>query len=218
MWKKDKTVIDITEGNRRNVNDARDCGGRIGPYVGEGQPDLRNASIYWTICEEDDMLIVVSDGVHDNFDPQVLGKTPNQLESKCPSEWEKITDYSVAEQLKTNHMISMLSNQINGDEEIRKERMKIFSFNNDEDAKEVPLQIANRVLKYCLSVTGKGRQWMEQNPKDKLPNDYQAFPGKMDHATCNILRIGQYENILLNLANQNQNQNQNQSQNNKEKK
>lgn len=59
---KSKTVSDITAGNRRvkkssyifrlnliiiitkNVHDARDPGGRLGPYVGEGNPDLRNTA------------------------------------------------------------------------------------------------------------------------------------------------------------------------------
>lgn len=31
---------------------------------------------------------------------------------------------------------------------------------------------------------------MEKNPTKKLPSDYTAFPGKLDHASCVCLRVG----------------------------
>jgi len=37
------------------------------------QPDLRNLDLATVGCDVGDLLIVCSDGVHDNFDPQVLG-------------------------------------------------------------------------------------------------------------------------------------------------
>ena len=39
-------------------------------------------------------------------------------------------------------------------------------------------------MKHCLSVTGRGREWMEQNPREKLPNDYVQYPGKMVTFLC----------------------------------
>lgn len=45
-------VTDITFGNRLNVRDARDPGGRLGPYVGQGEPDLRNLKCYFHPCHE----------------------------------------------------------------------------------------------------------------------------------------------------------------------
>jgi len=42
VWHRDTGLcVDVTEGNRRNLRDARDCGGRLGPYDNHGQPDLR---------------------------------------------------------------------------------------------------------------------------------------------------------------------------------
>ena len=41
--------------------------------------DLRNLGAYYTYCSKDDVLVLVSDGVHDNFDPQQLGFTPQEL-------------------------------------------------------------------------------------------------------------------------------------------
>lgn len=72
-----KTVSEVTVGCRAgNLSDLTDPGGRLGPYLGQGAPDLRNLRLYFSACEQHDMVMIVSDGVHDNFDPQTLGKTP----------------------------------------------------------------------------------------------------------------------------------------------
>lgn len=39
-------ITDITHGNRQNSLDPRDCGGRLGPYLEEGKPDLRNLNVW----------------------------------------------------------------------------------------------------------------------------------------------------------------------------
>jgi hypothetical protein len=38
----EKKVYDVTATNRNEVEDAKDPGGRIGPYIDQGNPDLRN--------------------------------------------------------------------------------------------------------------------------------------------------------------------------------
>eukprot|EP01124_Arcella_intermedia_P015677 TRINITY_DN22241_c0_g1_i2.p1 TRINITY_DN22241_c0_g1~~TRINITY_DN22241_c0_g1_i2.p1 ORF type:complete len:322 (-),score=51.18 TRINITY_DN22241_c0_g1_i2:275-1240(-) len=76
---KEKTVVDLTEGNRMNITDPRDPGGRIGPYVGGGDADVRNLMLFHVFLEEGDILFFLSDGVHDNLDPQTLGKDPSDF-------------------------------------------------------------------------------------------------------------------------------------------
>lgn len=50
-----------------------------------GTPDLRNLQLYFTQCSEGDWVILLSDGVHDNLDPEQMGLNPNQCElGKCP--------------------------------------------------------------------------------------------------------------------------------------
>jgi hypothetical protein len=73
-------VYDITAGSRTGAaaTDARDSGGRIGPHI-EGNPDLRNLSVYFRNVDEGDVLILTSDGVYDNLDPQSLGLTPEDI-------------------------------------------------------------------------------------------------------------------------------------------
>ncbi len=61
---KTRKVCDITEGNRTKICDATDPGGRIGPYLDEGTPDLRNIDLYFEVFEEGDLILLLTDGVH----------------------------------------------------------------------------------------------------------------------------------------------------------
>lgn len=63
---KSSSIREITIGNRGNI-DPRDPGGRLGPTLENGAPDLRNLKIYAQPCDTDDFLVIVSDGVHDNL-------------------------------------------------------------------------------------------------------------------------------------------------------
>ena len=45
------TFQDITVGNRMEVNDPRDPGGRLGPYINDFDPDLRNLALACVSCE-----------------------------------------------------------------------------------------------------------------------------------------------------------------------
>ena len=84
-----KTAIDITLGNRAHL-DATDPGGRLGPFVGRsGDPDLRNLHLYFTLCSEGDVIIVMSDGVHDNLDAYSLGKSPSTVGISTP-DWKDV--------------------------------------------------------------------------------------------------------------------------------
>ena len=75
LWVKNKQFIEELTPDSRGDNfmDASDCGGRIGPYI-EGGPDLRNLEVFMSPCIEGDIIFICTDGVHDNFDPQMLGK------------------------------------------------------------------------------------------------------------------------------------------------
>ena len=66
---------------------AEDCGGRIGPMHdksavdarGHGtRADLRNLMVLSEPCERGDILLLMSDGVADNLDPEVLGREPSR--------------------------------------------------------------------------------------------------------------------------------------------
>ena len=78
----DGVVTDITIGNRQEL-DVRDPGGRIGPHLRNGAPDVRNLKLFFQPCEEGDMIVAMSDGIHDNLDPEMLGKTPPEISNNA---------------------------------------------------------------------------------------------------------------------------------------
>jgi len=99
---------DVTAGNRVAVTDPCDPGGRLGPYLGrEGHPDLRNFMYYYQPCKVGDLLVLVSDGVHDNLDPQILGLSPQQV--GLPDEDWDIDDVStITEAAKNRYRLRCL--------------------------------------------------------------------------------------------------------------
>jgi hypothetical protein len=169
-----REVIDVTSGNRNNVVDGRDPGGRLGPYVGQGWPDLRNLRLYWSPCEAEDIVMIMSDGVHDNLDPQTLGKLPTEL--KLPSDakwttWDEVPHDLVA-RVKSEYMRALLADIV---------------FSGEPKS---PSSITDRLINHCLEVTRKAREFMESHPNKKQPTDYIEFPGKMDHTTCVTFVVG----------------------------
>lgn len=167
---KARTVTDITSGNRDNVKDSKDPGGRLGPFEGHGWPDLRNLRLYFSPVEDNDIILVVSDGVHDNLDPLTLGKQPHELNLNIKS-WDELTPENL-HKVKAKYMKGLLEELIFG--------------NGDP----TPSNITESLMKHCWNVTSKSREFMEKNPNKKQPADYVGFPGKMDHTTCITFVVG----------------------------
>ena len=74
----------------------------------EGAADLRNFRIDLTPCEEGDILILVSDGVHDNLEPLQTGLSPAEVSQKDVS-WEEIEPQKRAE-IAADYSIFLLHN------------------------------------------------------------------------------------------------------------
>jgi len=169
-----ENTIDITAGNRKNLTDPRDPGGRIGPYVGAGDPDLRNLDLYFAPCKENDIILLVSDGVHDNLDPQTLGLPPSHFGIEF-ADWEQV-DYERGVDCKVQYMNGFITKLV------KKEDGEIIS----------PRVLSKKLIRHCIETTGAGRQFMEQNPRTALEHDYVKYPGKMDHTTCIAFKVGRY--------------------------
>lgn len=194
---------DITEGNRQNLTDARDPGGRLGPYI-DGGPDLRNLHLYYRIAEKDDIILLMSDGVHDNFDPQQLGISPEeaQLEGKTWEEAEKLNPARV-ELYKNNfrkkwlgdtfakHFIHMQKDGKDGNNSDNNSGGTGTTTSISGKTLDVKT-VVDVLLQHCVNITKTSREFMEQNPKQKLPSDFKNYPGKLDHATCVCIRVGHF--------------------------
>ena len=81
VYRKDGCVQEVTVGSHDSgERDIRLAGGCIGPLVGD-EPDLSNLTCSFTYLDEGDIVFLTSDGITDNFLPNVLKKTsPNELD------------------------------------------------------------------------------------------------------------------------------------------
>jgi len=167
-------VIDVTRGDTKSHSGdtkwrAEDPGGRIGPQLRESEidgngrgtrADLRNLMTRRVLCSPDDIIVMMSDGVADNLDPEVLGLPPAADATK---EWK---DLSEAQQHaeKTEWRTAFLADAL------RKSGWR-------------PRDFTRAVLRFCADTTRPSRRFMEQNPGKALPCDFKEFPGKQDHAS-----------------------------------
>jgi len=173
--------VDVTLGNRRNLRDARDPGGRLGDSDGQKQPDLRNLQSYFWPCKRNDVLMLVSDGVHDNLDPESYGRHPKDIapdftDTRLSSLAASIADWDDADQdttekLKSSWMLQKLHSIIKS---------------KDMTAKSVSTSLVN----HAMNTTSPGRTFMETYPEKPEPSDHVSYPGKMDHTTCISFAIG----------------------------
>jgi serine/threonine protein phosphatase PrpC/uncharacterized FlaG/YvyC family protein len=167
-----QTVVDITHGNRNPNQEITDCGGRLGPHLRGGLPDLRNLACYFWPCKEGDVLLLVTDGVHDNFNPQVLGKLPSDVGLVVPNnEWKNV-DPEEANRIKTRFQLDTLAAVLNRNKE------------------KTPFFFTHSLIQHCFKITHKVRDYMEKNPTKAEPSDHSEYPGKMDHTTCIAYRVG----------------------------
>jgi len=185
---------DITVGNRMNITDARDPGGRLGPHHKNGDPDLRNLELFWVGCNEGDMILVVSDGVHDNLDPQCLGFSPSQFELEF-SNWDEV-DIKEALKIKSKFMNEYITKIILGEnskEENEDYTSSLLSTSSMNKRALTPPLACKRLIRHCQDTTKKSREWMEQNPQGVLEPDYKKYPGKLDHTTVVACFVGIYD-------------------------
>eukprot|EP01113_Clastostelium_recurvatum_P019328 TRINITY_DN2278_c1_g1_i3.p1 TRINITY_DN2278_c1_g1~~TRINITY_DN2278_c1_g1_i3.p1 ORF type:complete len:426 (-),score=78.94 TRINITY_DN2278_c1_g1_i3:30-1307(-) len=200
-----KSVSEVTVGCRAgNLSDLTDPGGRLGPYLGHGAPDLRNLRLCFSPCEQNDLVMIVSDGVHDNFDPQTMGKTPKEAGYHDDVKWETLShqDLIVLKQTFRNTLLSEVifsqtspasssSSSSSSTSTLPSTSSTPSSTSSHAILYDInPDIVTERILRHCLETTRTSREWMEAHPGKRQPPDYRAYPGKMDHTTCVTYRVG----------------------------
>jgi len=167
---KHRSCVDVTSVNRAGSLHAGDCGGRLGAYSRDGLPDLRNLFVTNYTVFEGDMLILVSDGVHDNLDPQLIGKSPLKIDSSVgATSWDDLPP-DASERIKTLYREKKLARLIH-------------------KSQNTPASICQTVINYCETLTRPSREFHENNPSQVLPQDYSTYPGKLDHTTCVCIQV-----------------------------
>lgn len=189
---KTSTFVDITRGNRRNLTDAKDPGGRLGPYIAVGQPDLRNLQLYYQLAEPGDLIFLVSDGIHDNLDPQQLGTTPGEADIANTATWEEAEKMSpkAVEAYKDGFRMKWLQDAFSKKSGNNNEATQSTDNASTDSADVAPQQIVEVLLRHAVDITSSSRDFMESYPHKRLPHNFKLYPGKMDHVSCVCIRVG----------------------------
>jgi predicted hydrocarbon binding protein len=195
-------VYDISISSRTNPHDLTDCGGRLGPTLRNGHPDLANLGLAYVPCYENDVIWMVTDGVYDNLDPENDGRMPSEV-GHWATDWQQLSEEETA-LLKRDAYISWF-------------QQRVFNATKSADAPaasngtaangtstastgpaHTPLipttlpslrDLTAKAVTYCRDLTAKSREFMEQNPGLPLPRDYKEYPGKLDHTTILSFRL-----------------------------
>ena len=176
------TLSDITAAQRSSLADATDPGGRLGPHLCGKYPDLRNLSVCMRLCDRDDLVVLMSDGVHDNFDPQHFGQSP-QAHGLPYASWEDAGARAFA---RTQSAKAAWQQH---------EMLRVIHAARPTPTSPVePETLVRALVDHVVRVTAPSRTWMCENPKKKLPHDYVRFPGKLDHTSCLCIKVGAFSN------------------------
>eukprot|EP01097_Dermamoeba_algensis_P002086 TRINITY_DN1833_c0_g1_i9.p1 TRINITY_DN1833_c0_g1~~TRINITY_DN1833_c0_g1_i9.p1 ORF type:complete len:458 (+),score=77.54 TRINITY_DN1833_c0_g1_i9:513-1886(+) len=126
-----------------------------------------------------DALFLATDGCHLNFDPEYLGKLPNELGLRTSQKWSEL-DTDVVFELKMRYTTSILEK---------------LTFNSID-----PFYLTSQVVKHLKEVTSKTRTEIENNPQIRLPKDLRLYPGYLSTAVCLFLIVGDHRNGILELT------------------
>ncbi len=93
---------EISVGSRGNLTDPTDSGGRVSGK--ENEPDdLRSLSVATLMVKPGDQIILMSDGIHDNLNPDNLGITPQMLD---PQQFSNVTSWDAVDHAQGESAIS----------------------------------------------------------------------------------------------------------------
>eukprot|EP01127_Copromyxa_protea_P015762 TRINITY_DN4588_c2_g1_i1.p1 TRINITY_DN4588_c2_g1~~TRINITY_DN4588_c2_g1_i1.p1 ORF type:complete len:813 (-),score=153.79 TRINITY_DN4588_c2_g1_i1:360-2681(-) len=145
-------VEEITIDSNANVRqDARDPGGRLGPQLQGGHPDLRNFNCWFKPMQEGDFVLVCSDGVHDNLDPSTLGLEPQDLGIDTTLTWDELCEEApeIVATKKTDFAYNKL--------------LEFYKKAKKRGGAEVRMQdMTDVIVQFCKDSTRTSREFMEQ--------------------------------------------------------
>lgn len=191
----------VDRGGRQQPSNASDSGGFLGPSKSQA-PDLRNLALDFCLLRENDCVIIMSDGVTDNLDPEFQGFLPNEIPSSSissPSSWK---DLEVSSDLKNGYLVYLLPKLISlyGSHPLRspfpmKPQEVCFGCNLPDDDSVTtellysllnsmepcsmqhvnPLSIVNSVIRFSKHLTSPLRNFYNTNPNPTSANTTFSF-------------------------------------------
>lgn len=180
-------IIEITSDDTTKIS-VRDAGGHLGIEC-----VWDNLTGYFCPLDEGDFVICMTDGVHDNLDPETLKISPHKLGLNSES-WKDVSPEE-AHAVRRSFRETRIS-QILGLQMMSQYEPKTFS----------PIEITTRILDYVQRITEmlrsaeeKGailqRDWDIMHPdervslKNEIIRSQRESPGKYDHSTCVTIMV-----------------------------
>ncbi len=161
--KGDRQFVDITASSRSNALHAADAGGALGNHG--GGPFWGNVRSAVMPLLNDDTLLLCTDGVYDNFDPECLGKKPSDY-GFVEDKW--VPKNRVMRDFRQTELVRNLEELI-----------------SDRPIHEIGPLLQRRIT----DLTHAYRMYLYDNPQKIGPDDRLAYPGKPDHASALILHV-----------------------------
>lgn len=188
-----RVVSEVTPSDR--TFGLRDAGGSLGGT--ENEADLRNFGLHLALVEEGDFIISVSDGVHDNLDPEVLQLNPavvsRIVEVPLAEEFEYWADVPTnkkndIKRFYKEHQLAIILNQIPPEELSTKSAVfHILEFIHDTtDDHRKAYEAGSRLQRDWNSLEPAVREETQKSVKKALKHPI----GKFDHATCLCVEVG----------------------------
>lgn len=157
---------DLTFGSRLKAINPNDPGGRIGFQKRPSRLiDMRNSVIFHKEMKWDDMIMVCSDGVHDNLEPKTRGYKPVEVDPNLGDiKWFKLKPNQI-EEMNKDFSLKLIS-------EIASHSVSVHQFHKI-------------MMDAVVGVLGDRKKFMQDHPDEAVP---EVFSGKLDHATLLICR------------------------------
>ena len=179
-------VLEVTSDDQTKIS-LRDAGGHLGKEC-----LLDNLTCYFCPLDEGDFIICLTDGVHDNLDPETLRIPPSSLGIDADS-WRHVATVE----------------GVNARRKFREMRMsQVLGLNhlNNKSVGLTPEMITERVLDYVKETTEdlrggeeKGavlqRDWEILDGEERMKMKSEVIwaqknaPGKYDHSTCLVIEV-----------------------------
>jgi hypothetical protein len=159
-------VQELTTGVRPEPGDSTDCGGRLGPQLPGGKPDLRNLCVVASEVHAGDLLMVMTDGVADNLDPEYLCRKP--FDVGLSAEVWSVVPRESALRARVNFQRDFM--------------LRVVHEHNAN-----PAAVLSALIDHCIATTQPGRDFLAANPNQQLPAHDPRFPGRPDHCTCVVI-------------------------------
>ena len=200
VWRNEtQEVYEITsairEGKERNP---RDAGGCLGADLGD-HPDLSNLHCCFAPLAENDIILLCSDGISDNFDPVTL----REAVSESSIEASQVSNSSDGQPL-TPSIPTVTPAQRQSWATVRMARLlkEKWVQKNSLTATDVKDSITNLVIEATeekrafLEHTWTNSEGVTLSPAEKREQDRRIgqalkhMPGKLDHATIAVYQVG----------------------------